>query len=262
MAGVIPEWVNVVLASSAFGGVAGWVGNRLAKRLDAGVEATHAAQLERVRGDAAKELQRLQALEAKIETRFADATSLENAAHVAMLPRRVDAAEKLWRSAGRTADGVLTPMGFFDVMTEAEYPDARERSEAKFPKAKNLDEGLHHVAVLLGAERVDELRPFVSEELWQHFSAQRSFFARVYLRALLPESRLIPWYNDRLATGILEAAFPGKPRAGLYGTRAAFDVALLSEIRRLIDGELASTRALERATAIEAAVTKAKPGAS
>lgn len=260
MAGIFPEWVNVVLASSAFGGVAGWVGARLAKRLDAKVDATHAADLERLRGDAAEKLQRVQTLETKIEARFAEVTSLETAAHVALLPRRVEAADKLWRIAGRTADRVLTPMGFFDVLTETEYPGARERAEAKFPKAKDWDEAWHHLAVLLGDERVEELRPFVSEELWQHFSAHRSFFGRVWLRALLPESRLIPWYKDSLAVGILEAAFPGAPRFGLYSARSAFDDALLVEIRRLLDGELASNRALTRAKAIEAAVTKANAG--
>lgn len=248
------EMLKTILSAAAIVGMlafgARWVADRIAKIVDAKAEARY--QLEHLK---------LQTLESRVESRLGVATSFEHAAHVAMLPKRIEAVERLWKSTLALASRMPRGLHTLDVVTEDEYPESREQFDDQFPKPPSLNEALDHVSLLYGTESVDELRPFVSEELWHIFSAHRAFFGRVLFLTINPQTKLKPWYKDQPALELLRAAVPaGLTLVGIgswYSARVALDGALLAEIKRLLDGAGASARSVETMRAIEGAIRKA-----
>lgn len=253
--------------SSAFMlGAGRWIADRVAKLVDAKVEARQAHALEVLRNDNQLELQKLQALETRVESRLGVATSFEHAAHVALLPKRIEAAERIWKSA--MAISARMPRGLFslDVVTEEEYPDARTRLDAQFPKPTDMQQAMDHVSLLLGTEPVEDLRPYASDELWNVFSAHRAFLGRVLFITISPHSKQRPWYRDEPTLDLLRAAVPaGLPLVGIgswYSARTALEGALLEATKRLLDGAGASARSVEAMGEIERAIRNASAASS
>ena len=242
--------------------ITGWLATRAGKRIDARTDARHATGLETLRKEHQLELQRLEALEARLEARYGVAAAVENAAHVASMPRRLAAVDQIWRAVVATSKRMPADFVFFAAVSEDEYPKARANS-ISIPIAISFEDGLTRLGGILG-EHPEDARPFVSERLWEYYEAHRFFVGRTYLSAITPATHLVPWYKDKAAVSILEAALPADDGARntrfFSSAQAALQRLVLAEIRRLVDGELAADRAVARVAGLQEAIAKASVG--
>jgi hypothetical protein len=241
-----------------------WLLERIEKEIDRRLERRQAERIEHLRKEHQRELQALQAMEARLASQFGAVTSLRLAAHSASAQKRVEAVDRLWLAV--IALNRWFPAGIFllDVVTDEEYPRARLH-----PNTVGAVAGITKLTLTKGMEpahSADEVRPYVPPTLWFRYFAYRAFLGRIALRAIEEKTRLEPWSRDRATCDLLKSVLApadydrimALPIGKLHAAQGAVQELILSDMRRLLSGELAATEAVESVQSMQQAILKAE----
>lgn len=200
----------------------------------------------------------------KLET----VTSLERAAHSALLAKRIDAVEQIWLSMLKCSTPLIAQISLLAdiVRDDAEYRQMRLSSKWKpaFPDGMTWEKVVNEFVDTVAANAAGA-RPFVPESVWQQYHAYVGFHARLLLVAFDKGGKERPWYRDQGMLDILTSALPANEfalveAASVWKTRLAKDALrtqVLGEVRKFLEGDVDVTRALGRAPKIQAALVEA-----
>lgn len=194
----------------------------------------------------------------KLETLKADLmykSSTQLAAHGAGISaqahgakRRIEALEKLWQSALRIASN--TPFGELSFLTSSEALEILNKntdiSDERVAGAAFLDD--HD-------DDIEQLRPFLSQEIWRLYSFLKSFTGRLaYLYAKWGNgNEEALWHKDKailnmlkqvLSTDEIHNVIPEGPFKSPYGAQRLLLEKILSEANLVVSGERFGKEAL------------------
>jgi hypothetical protein len=197
-----------------------WLLGRAEKEIDRRLQERHAVRLEELRKQHQKELRALQDIEVRLSAQFASVMTMHSAMHNATVERRVQAVERLWQYITKLRAAFPAPLATIDfISVEHEYASLRQ--------SKGFDEALRAVTeekiaqtILQRDEPAEPLRPFLPSLLWAWFYAYRAFLGRVALVAIMPQTRLLPWYRDEPSTNLLRAVLSEDEYAAVMNRRS------------------------------------------
>lgn len=181
--------------------------------------------------------------------------------HGISVERQVDAAERAWR-------GVLWLREVCAPCVDADRLLARkERAPDMVQKLVGLtsEEAMNRFVQSHESDRLEEVRPYLGEELWIDYLALRAFTGRClyYYSNCLARGIDVVWAEDDGIKHIIGRVIKDETkRAALFNTDMGFLAAVQSEfensayisVRSILTGELASKESLSAISAISSLV--------
>ena len=183
------------------------------------------------------------------------------AAHEAAAGKRLECAELLWKELLRFRNSLPPILTIIDLVTEQELPDVLESPNGK-EFIRNLS--LESVVELTGidvSQPLEEIRPFVNENLWQRFARYRAIQARILLHLVWfrDGKSTTFWYHDAFTKQLIEDSLSADELETLDQlkvgkiryVREMIEAKLLEELRRMISGESSGSESFQQARRLQ-----------
>jgi hypothetical protein len=229
----------------------------LTTRLRESIKAEYAVNLERLRADIAQQ-----------NSLRDSASGIFAAAHASAHKRRIEAVEKLWRTATRLnteGPSIIEPIRHYSSDAERDLPN----NKAVMDLLRDLSPLDVIGQVVKTSDDIESERPFVGEKLWQAYYVRRALIIKLIIKLFgaWKGRPFVPWREDgRVKELLSEVLLPDDLKA-LYGRRETtiddVRVAVENEILRLCDevlsGRTSASLGLEQVLDIARAVEESKP---
>lgn len=178
---------------------------------------------------------------------------------------RIKAVNDLWREMLRLRKGTPHLVFYVDIMQPSQYPQLWTN-----PKMRDVESYVDaQVKDLVGgstAEDIEYIRPFLGEDVFANFFAYRAIFGRVayVLQDGVKNRSLGNWFRDEDIREILLVVFSEEEMSTLEGLQSGhfsymrnlLEEKILSDMRKVISGEVSTAEGLEQGRKILATVQR------
>lgn len=254
---------SVALSAAAVWLARDWIGERLKNSIKHEYDSRLAAINSELKIKADSQIEMFKATIGREADKIRFATSAVGEGNKAVVARKLDAVEALWKGALSARQNVPLVMGFIDILSVEDYMSMADNPDFKKLVGELSKEKISEM-YRDNSGSIERFRPYVGEYLWAIFSANQAFVTRVVLLMQMgaKDPDKLNWHLDGGIRQLLVAVLTSDElkdfdsiRVGKVGwVLERFEAKILKAMQKVISGEAFGDEALRQAQNIDSRV--------